>query len=353
MKKQKKPHGDRKQPRPPLDLGERTKIELYYRGGKSMSDIAREIGRDKGTVSREIGGRPRRGRGAYNAYRAQEAALTRIEKRGNTPLLARNKALYTYVVEKLKLGWSPEQISIRLPLDYPRDESVRISHEAIYQYVYGQVHRGGNGAVKKGADDLRPYLRRRHTRRAKKGFRKAQKVERYASLPSIEARPAIVAERSRIGDWEDDTMVSRASLARVKSINERKTGIFFFGKTHDGTAQACDVIVRERLAAVPREYRTTLTRDRGSENREYASLAEDLKLDVFFAHPYCSYERGSNENGNGLFRWYFPKKTDFATVTDEEIARVEYLINSRPRKRLGGLTPYEAFYQETGVALNC
>jgi len=105
------------------------------------------------------------------------------------------------------------------------------------------------------------------------------------------------------------------------------------------------------LAVIPKKYRKTLTRDRGSENREYVSLKKDLGLAIFFAHPYCSYERGSNENGNGLFRWYFPKKTDFATLSDEDISAVEYLLNSRPRKRLDGLTPYEAFYQETGVAL--
>jgi transposase, IS30 family len=126
---------------------------------------------------------------------------------------------------------------------------MRISYEAIYQYVYAQVHRGGNGSVKKGGEDLRSYLPRRHTRRAKKGFRKAQKVERNAALPSIEDRPHVVDERFRIGDWEDDTMVSRASSARIKSVNERKSGIVFFGKTTDGTAIECDVVVRKKLSS--------------------------------------------------------------------------------------------------------
>lgn len=259
--------------------------------------------------------------------------------------------LQEYVVSKLKLGWSPEQISIRLPIDHKDDNTMRISHEAVYQYVYEQIHRGGNGKVKPCCEDLRIYLPRRHVRRAKKGFRKAQKIERATRLPSIETRPQVVTTRSRIGDREDDSIVSRSCSPRIKSINERRSGIFFFGKTKDGTAHAGDAVVIARLSVIPQEYRKTLTRDRGTENVEYERIEEMLEILCFFAHAYSSYERGSNENGNGLFRRYFPKKTNWDTISDEEIARVEYLINSRPRKRLGGLTPYEFFYQETGVAL--
>jgi IS30 family transposase len=334
-----------------LSYKERVIIEQRFcRDRKTMTDIASELGRPTSAVSREIGGKPRVGRGKYNADRAQRCAEERRGNQGRDIQLAYGP-LRTYVVEKLKIGWSPEQVSIRLPIDYPRDKYMRISYEAIYQYVYAQIHRHGNGAVKRGCEDLRPYLVRRHTRRQKKGLRKAQKVERDASLPSIDRRPKIVEQRTRVGDWEDDTLVSRASDVRVKSMNERRTGIAFFGKTRDGTAHACDAVVHERLARIPHKYRRTLTRDRGSENRVYEPLEHALDLSVYFAHAYASYERGSNENVNGLLRRYFPKKTDWATVSDEELARVEYLINSRPRKRLKGLTPYESFYQATGVAL--
>lgn len=228
---------------------------------------------------------------------------------------------------------------------------MRISHEAIYKYVYAQILRGGNGKVKEGCLDLRIYLPRRHKRRAKKGFRKAQKAERIASLPSIENRPEVVGERSRIGDWEDDLVVSRQSKPCVKSVNERKSGVVFFGKTKDGTAKEGDEVLFAKLSRVPKEYRKTLTRDRGSENKDFKTVEEKLNLSVYFAHPYSSYERGSNENCNGLLRRYFPKKTDWSMISDEKIARAEYLINTRPRKRLGGLTPIEAFYQLTGVAI--
>lgn len=337
--------------RTPLSLRERSIIEIRWDEGKTVTAIATELGRNKSSVSREIGGSPRKGRGAYHAERAHAAALLRIEKRGNISILERSAPLKEYVVEKLKLGWSPEQISLRLPIDHKRDTTMRISHETIYQHVYDQMHRGGNGAVKQDCEDLRPYLARRHTRRQKKGFRKAQKMERTTALPSIEDRPAVVDRRTRVGDWEDDTLVSRAGDARVKSVNERKTGVVFFGRTEDGTATACDAVVLQRLAAIPAQYRKTLTRDRGTENRGYRDLEKELHLSCYFAHAYCSQERGSNENLNGLLRRYFPKGTNWDTISDKDIARAEYLINSRPRKRFKGRTPYEVFYQKTGVAL--
>lgn len=331
---------------------ERVIIEnRYCVDEKSMHSIAAELGRPTSTVSREIAGKPRRGMGRYRADIAQAKVETRRRQQGRDA-----KCLYEplceYVVTKLKIGWSPEQISIRLPLEYPNDEAMRISYEAIYQYVYSLVHRGGHGAVKKDCEDLRGYLPRRHKRRQAKGFRKAQKLERRSLLPSIDDRPEVVETRSRIGDWEDDFLVSGVSNVCVKSANERMSGIVFFGRTSDGTASAGDLVLFEKLGQIPPPYRKTLTRDNGSENKDWKTVEATLGLSVYFAHPYHSWERGSNENCNGLLRRFFPKGTDWSTITDEDIAQAEYLINSRPRKRLGGLTPYEFFYQMTGVALD-
>jgi len=261
--------------------------------------------------------------------------------------------LRTYVEEKLGLGWSPEQISIRLPIDHPRDKQMRLSYEAIYQHVYSRVRRGGNGAMKEGFVDLRPYLARRHTRRQKKGFRTVQKTERNEKLPSIEDRPRIVEKRKEVGHWEDDTMVSRQSMARLKTVNELVSGVTLIGRMQDGSVKESNRVVIDRMKRLPTNTRKTLTRDRGSENFGWKEIQDELNLTCWFAHPYCSHERGSNENGNGLIRRYFPKKTDFANVSDEDVARVEYLLNSRPRKRLGGRTPYEVFFTLTGVALDC
>jgi IS30 family transposase len=287
----------------------------------------------------------------YRADVAQTKADTSRHKQGRTTKLV-HEPLRKYVVSKLKLGWSPEQISIRLPLEYKADMLMRISYEAIYQHIYSLVHRGGHGAVKDTQEDLRPYLPRRHKRRQAKGFRKAQKTERRAHLPSIDDRPLIVERRSRIGDWEDDLLISRASKVCIKSTNERMSGIVFFGRTRDGTAMAGDLVLFEKLRQIPSQYKKTLTRDNGSENKEYKNVEAVLGMSVYFAHPYHSWERGSNENCNGLLRRIFPKGTDWSTITHEALAQAEYLINSRPRKRLGGLTPYEFFYQKTGVALD-
>ena len=336
----------------PLSLRERLAIEYAWcRDGKSISAIAIELGRNKSSISRELKDKPRQGTGKYNADISHRKALERIGKRGNTPKTTRINGLKAYIEEKLAIGWSPEQISIRLPVVYKEDQTMRISYEAIYQEVYRRVHRSGNGAVKKDQLDLRPLLARRHTRRAKKGFRKAQKLERNAALPSIENRPRVVDIRLEVGHWEDDTIVSRQSLDRLKTINERVSGIIFIGKMNDGSIVESNRVVLERLGVIPAQYRQTLTRDRGRENLGWEEIEHVLATQVFFAHAYSSWERGSNENGNGLIRRRYPKKTDFSLVSEADLRELEYQLNTRPRKRLGGLTPEEVFFRETGVAL--
>jgi len=333
-----------------LSIQEREKIQKLLWQKKSIRYIAEELRRSPSSISREIKKNKPPQKERYTPRLAHERALKNRSSRGESKL-NENSALHEYMVEKLKLGWSPEQISIRLPIDHPNDTDMRISYEAIYQHVYSLVYRGGHGSLKYGHEDLRQYLPRRHKRRMAKGFRKAQKAERKAGLPSIDDRPGVVEARTRIGDWEDDFLVSRASKVCIKSTNDRMSGIVFFGKTKDGTAAAGDIVLFEKLEQIPQQYRKTLTRDNGSENKDWKTVQATLGLSVYFAHPYHSWERGSNENCNGLLRRFFPKGTDWSTITDEEIAQAEYLINSRPRKRLGGLSPYEFFYQETGVAL--
>jgi IS30 family transposase len=337
----------------PFSIRERSIIEVRWgRDSKSITEIAEELKRNKSSISREIGGKPRKGVGKYNADVAHRKAISRIANRGNVPKTSKNKELKLYIEAKLKdERWSPEQVSIRLPHEFPNDKTMRIATESVYQEVYRRVRRGGNGKVKQGELDLRSYLPRRHKCRATKGFRKAQKTERDASLPSIDIRPAIVEQRKRIGDWEDDTLVSRQSRSRVKNATERTSGVTFFGKTRDGTAESCDSVLTEKLSRLPRTVLRTLTRDRGKENLGWREVERTLGLKVFFAHPYCSSERGTNENTNGLIRRFFPKKTDWSKVPDSDLERAEYLLNTRPRKRHGGLTPVEVFFNATGVAL--
>jgi len=331
-----------------LTIEEREKIQLMWWERRSVRSMAHSLSRSPSSISRELKRNFPECRNTYTPRTAHEQALLNRKNRGRTDRL-KNQTIRDYVIEHLKIGWSPEQIANTLPTEYP---GYYISHEAIYQYIYSQVHREGYGYIKPGKEDLRPYLALRRKRRMKKGLRKPHRIEK-GPLPSIDERPKEADLRIKIGHWEDDSIVSRASLDRLKTTNERVSGVVFINKARNGTIEASNKITNQRLSTIPQQYRKTLTRDRGSENLGYKALEQALGIRCFFAHAYCSCERGSNENVNGLIRRFFPKKTDFRTITDEEIQRVEYLLNTRPRKRLGWKTPYQVFYELTGVALQC
>lgn len=330
-----------------LNLNERIQIEIKYGNGWSFKQIADHLGkrRNKSTISREINDLPRKGRGRYEAYRSHCKAIEREKDRGKRERL-KNEAIRSYAISRMKIGWTPEQISIRVGTDIGKE--YKISPEAIYQFIYDQINEGGK--VKKDCEDLRKYLARRHSRRQNKGFRKARKLWK-PKLPSIEDRPKIVEKRKEVGHFEGDTIVSRESKTRLKTINERATGIVFIGRMKDGSMDESNRVTIEKLCEMPKEYRKTLTQDNGTENLGYGVIEKELMMSCYFAHPYCSCERGSNENTNGLIRRYFPKGTDFSKISDKEIMRVECLLNNRPRKRFGGLTPCEVLYIKTGVAL--
>lgn len=300
-----------------------------------MRVIARVLGRSPSSVSREVQRNEPLERHRYTPRLAHERALKNRRRRGREGRL-KHEALRAYVVSRLKLGWSPEQVAATAE----KAVGTPISHEAIYQYVYAQVYQGGHGYVKPGREDLRPYLKRRHKRRAKKGMRKGQRVFRPQG-PSIEERPAIVLRRARVGDWEGDTIASKDNAPGLNSLVERKSGLVLLTKVRDKTAAATREAVTRRFSVMPQTIRHTLTVDNGSENQEWQETERGAGVRCFFAHPYHSWERGTNENTNGLVRWYFPKGTDFRTIPDAEIAQVEHLLNTRPRKRLGWRTPLE------------
>jgi IS30 family transposase len=329
-----------------LTVEERERIQELLWQKVSVRAIAKELGRSASSISREV---KRNQTKQFNLYRprlAHEKALERRTHRGERKLDT-NEELRSYVKTYLKLGWSPEQIAAKST----KFAGAGISHEAIYQYIYAQIHRGGRGYIKPGHEDLRPYLARRRNRRMKKGLRKSHRIQK-GPLPSIEDRPKEVADRVVVGHWEDDSMVYTPTCpVRLRTTNELTSGVVFIARTKDSTMTDANRITNDRLGGIPPELRKTLTRDRGGENMGFAELEKSLGIRCFFAHAYHSWERGANENTNGLIRRYFPKGTDFRTLSDEDIAHVEYLINSRPRKRLGWKTPYEVFYKLTGVAL--
>lgn len=329
-----------------FSVEEREQIQELLWQKASIQIIAKVIGRHPSSIYREIKRNKPPEQNRYTPRVAHERALVYRQRRGKRKI-EKDEVLRDYIVRHLKIGWSPEQIAATTN----KAVGTSVSHEAIYQYIYAQIYQKGHGYVILGKEDLRPYLARKRKRRMKKGLRKSYRIDK-GPLPSIDTRPQAVERRCAIGHWEDDSIVFTPTCpVRLRTMNERKTGVVFIAKAHHRTMTEANRITYKWFGIIPQTLRQTLTRDRGAENLGYKAIEKDLGVHCFFAHAYHSWERGSNENTNGLIRRFFPKKTDFRTVTDQEIQQVEYLLNTRPRKRLGWKTPYQVFYELTGVAL--
>jgi IS30 family transposase len=303
-----------------LTTEERITIQVLRVQGKSLRHIAKALDRPPSTIVREV--RRNNYGSRYLAHHAKEQALSRVKNIFRYPRI-RDEHVRAYVVEKLKSGWSPEQIAGRIKIDCP---GKRVSHEAIYQFVYRRYFQG--------EEDLRPCLKRRHQRRQRKGGRSVRRLKRHESKPWIDDRPSVVESRERFGDWEGDTMVSSASPPVLATLAERKSGLVRIRKTARATAREVSSAMIKVFWRLSPELRHTLTLDNGSEHSRSVERYGGVK--IFFAHPYHSWERGTNENTNGLIRWYLPKKTDFARISVTAIQAIEDGLNNRPTKRLGG-----------------
>lgn len=317
-----------------INIEEREKIQEMLWREVSIREIAAELGRSPSSVSRELWRNYPPEQKRYTPRLANERALLKRKCRGRTERLKSDR-IRSYVVRQLKERWSPEQIAGRLRLDLHE----QISHEAIYQFIYAPIH---YGKPRPGYEDLRPYLRRRRKRRVPKGARRCQKIFKPQGV-SIDRRPKIVNERRRIGDWEGDSVESVEHRPGINTALERKSGLVLISKLRDKSGLATAEALAQRFQNIPRKLRRTLTLDNGPENRDWELIETKTGFKCFYAHPYHSWERGANENVNGLIRDYFPKKTDFTTISEAEIARVELALNSRPRKRLGWRTPLEVW----------
>jgi IS30 family transposase len=322
-----------------FNIEEREKIQEFLWQKKSIRYIAETLNRSPSSISREIRKNYPKENRVYTPRLANERALYKRTQRGREERL-KNETIRDYVVSHLKLGFSPEQISGTI-----KEERIgTISHEAIYQYIYHQIYRDGYGYVRPLKEDLRLCLRRKKKRRTHNGLRTTTKLQRISGK-SIDIRPHIVANRKRCGDWEGDSVVSCNNGAGINTLVDRKSGYVLITKLSDKTSLAT-VEAMKRLTSFPCH---TVTLDNGAENTNWRDMEYHTGAKVYYAHPYHSWERGTNENTNGLIREYFPKKTDFTQVSEEEIRKVEYILNTRPRKRLGWRTPLEVM----GVALQC
>lgn len=320
-----------------LTLEERSMIAPMRILGWSIRDIATQLGRAPSTISRELR-RNSDGTGAYASYWAHRDAQRR--RRAVRHSCLTSGVLATYVQEKLQCRWSPEQIAHRVRLDYPHASAMRISHQTIYMWL-AEDHRTGGSWSR--------YLR--HHRRRRKRYGSGPRAPRIRGRVSLADRPAIAHRRGRIGDWEGDLVVGRGQSGFVATHVDRRSRFLLAAKVSRRTAAEVTAVTRKILQPLPRQVRRTLTVDNGSEWTAFRSLQRTLGLQVYFASPYAAWERGTNENTNGLLRDYFPKQTDFSMITARQLAYVVEELNNRPRKCLAYRTPAEVFARAPGVAL--
>lgn len=300
-----------------LTQEERYQIYALKKAGHKQSEIARVLERSESTISRELA----RNCG-QRGYRPKQAHCSAVERRAMNARTIDDET-WQFAQEKLMLQWSPEQIS----------GHAAISPETVYLRIYADKRAGGL---------LWKNLRSQKLRKKRYG-----KVDRRGMIPnrlSIDDRPAVVETRSQIGDWEADTIIGKNHRQAILSIVERKTGFTLIRKVERKTAQA----VSDAMTALLKPYVSkvyTVTSDNGREFAGHEEIAAALKAGFYFAHPYSSWERGTNENTNGLIRQYFPKNRDFTTITQQEIDTAMERLNNRPRKRLGYQTPNQVFFK--------
>jgi IS30 family transposase len=309
---------------------QRYQINILRKAGHKQTYIALMVGCHKSTISREL--RRNRGQKGYRHYQADELAYSRQCEAYRSRIAWET---WQEVERLLRQDWSPDQITGHLK----REKQPSVSHEWIYLYVYADKRRGGT--------------LHRHLRSQKKQRKRYSGYIRRGQIPnrtSIDKRPQIVASKGRFGDWEVDTIVGARHKGGILSAVERKSKLTRLRKlATKGAAEMKDNTI-ELLAPLAAKVHT-ITVDNGKEFCEHQLIAAGLQARIYFAHPYSSWERGLNENTNGLVRQYFPKKYEFSRISDSDLQRVEDLLNNRPRKTLGYRTPNEVFFKQQSVAL--
>jgi len=323
-----------------LSLHERYLIDHLIMRGMGPREIGRKINRSASTISREIRRNHGPVRDIYWFVTADEFAIQR-RRDAPRPKKSSNRALYSYIVEKLQVGWSPELIAGRLIKDCPDGPEMRVSHETIYRWVYDEAREGGT---------LYHCLVRCRKRRRKQRKRLSLRGQIPGRI-GIEQRPEVVNERSRFGDWESDTMEGAKGRGGLATHVDRKSRYLIAAKLKDKRAKTYADKTLSAFRGIPKDKRQTMTVDNGKEFSYFKRIEKILDLSVYFADPYSPWQRGTNENTNGLLRRYFPKGTDFTGITNKTIANVVERLNNRPRKCLKYQTPHEIFFECPAVAL--
>lgn len=315
-----------------LSLQEREELSIGLISGLSLRAMASAMGRAVSTLSREVARNSRLE--VYRAVRAQRYARSRRACCGRRRLDHHHR-LRSWVFARLRWRWSPQQIARELKRRFAHDATMRMSHEALYTYLY-VLPRGGLRAELLAC--LRQPRKRRHQRKQGED-RRGQITE----MISIEERPAEVADRSVPGHWEGDLLMGRANRSALGTLVERTTRTLILVPLKNKQAHHVREAYTREVKTLPRQMCLSMTYDRGKEMAEHRLFTRDTEMKVYFAHPMSPWERGTNENTNGLLRQFFPKGTDFSKITRRQIKRVQHLMNGRPRAVLDWRSPYEAF----------
>jgi len=320
-----------------LTFQERVIIETLLNQKKKKAHIAKQLNRSRSTIVREVnpwGTKP----GSYNAELANWCAVNDYENKRNVDKISTYPKLKSYVYRMLEKKWSPEQIAGRIKIKYPGDKIMSISHEAIYLHIYRQPQ----GKENKRLIALLTYHKSRR-RSSKQVNRSKGKIK---GAISIDLRPQHIQDRTQAGHWEGDLMIGANQASAIATLVERKTRFVYIIKLNDRKSETVTTAFKNYLNKLDPTLKRTMTYDNGLEMANHQWLTEQTGTDIYFAHPYSSWERGTNENTNGLIRRFLPKKTDFNLVSQPELNHIQNQLNYRPRKILQYQTPNEARLNE-------
>lgn len=317
-----------------LSLSDREELSRGLIAGDSLRRIAARLGRAVSTISREVAWNGHRD--SYRAWRAEKTASGRAQ-RPKPAKLATHPRLCREVERRLLEHWSPQQIAARLVCDYPDDLEMRVSHETIYRSLFVQAR----GALRK---ELTACLRTGRTQRRSHKRTEQSGTGRLRSMILISDRPAEASDRAVPGHWEGDLIVGKGGRSAIGTLVERSSRyVVLLHLPHGRTADHVRVALTRQLSRLPADLRRTLTWDQGKEMAEHARFTVDTNIAVFFCDPHSPWQRGSNENSNGLLRQYFPKNADLSIYTRAELNAVARQLNNRPRQTLNWMKPSEVF----------
>lgn len=320
-----------------LTLQERVIIQaLWGQPNYTKTRIALQLGRHKSTVTREINRWIQKQHDTYNAKLAHWCAEEEYASKHFKDKLTTSLKLREYVFKKLHLRWSPEQIAGRIKVEHPNNPEMTISHEAIYTFIYR--HRQATLNKK-----LIKLLTLQRTKRKKTYISRGVSKEKISDAINISKRPQYINDRSEVGHWEGDLIIGTKQASAIATLVERKTRFTYILKVENRKSETVTSQITKTLNKLPSKLRKSMTYDNGSEMANHQWLTQMTGAKVYFANPYSSWERGTNENTNGLIRRCFPKTTDFNKVSYKDLLVMQERLNNRPRKVLGYKTPWEVF----------